>query len=128
MIKRESKTSGLSLKWVAAVVLAVVFADSALATKHTPGDTSIGTWDPINRIYTLNTDVYETEGNAIEIDEDDLILDGDGHSVKGAGLGYGVYLRYGTGITIKNLNVQGFSSGIYLYNSSNNMLTTNTCN
>ena len=41
-----------------------------------PGDTSVGTWDPTNRIYTLTTDVTET----LNIKEGNLTLDGNGHS------------------------------------------------
>ena len=45
-----------------------------------PGDTSVGTWNHGTRTYTLTTDVYET----IEIDEDDLTLDGAGYTVTAA--------------------------------------------
>lgn len=87
-----------------------------------PADTSVGTWDPVTRTYTLTTDVYET----IEIDEDNLTLDGTGHTVSGPGSGNGVYLNGRTDVTIQNLNVQGFRWGIYLYESSGNALTDNT--
>ena len=50
------------------------------STIFIPGDTSIGTWDPATRIYTLSTDV----NNTIQIDEDDLTLDGAGYTVSRA--------------------------------------------
>ena len=128
MIKRESKKRRLDLNPLVAVVLAMVFATSALATISIPGDTSVGTWDPVNRIYTLTTDVSETIGNAIEIDEDNLTLDGNGKTVNGHGtfFGVGVYIFGKTGVTVKNLNVQEFDYGINVYWSSYNILANNT--
>lgn len=99
----------------------LVFIQPQPGTKFIPGDTSIGTWDPVNRIYTLTADVYET----IQIDEDNLTLDGAGHTVTGSGGSFGVYLPERTGVTIKNVNVRQFTYGIYLYHSSNNTLTAN---
>ena len=123
----------------------LVFIQPRASTKFIPSDTLIGTWDTVTRTYTLTTDVHET----IQIDEDNLILDGNGHTVTGTGTGFGVLLNGRTGVTIKNLNVTQFSYGInllsdssgntltgnsasntyygiYLYFSSNNNLTNNT--
>ncbi|UCE18252.1 MAG: right-handed parallel beta-helix repeat-containing protein [Gemmatimonadota bacterium] len=100
-----------------------VFIQPQPSTKFIPSDLSIGTWDPVSRIYTLTTDVYET----IQIDEDNLTLDGTGHTVTGpGGSGYGVYLDDRTAVTLKNLTVQGFYYGICLSSSSNNTVTGNT--
>ena len=100
----------------------LVFIQPRASTKYIPTDTTIGTWDSVNRIYTLTTDVSET----IQINEDNLTLDGAGHTITGSNFGYGVYLYQRTDVTIKNLNVQKFSYGIYLYRSSSNTLTGNT--
>ena len=99
-------------------------AQSKGPTKHVPSDTGIGTWDSVNRIYTLTTDVNE----GIVIDEDNLTLDGDGHTITGSGTGYGVYLDQRISVTVKNCVVSGFWYGIYLYSSSSNTLTANTAN
>jgi len=87
-----------------------------------PSDTSFGTWDSTNRIYTLNTNL--TEG--IVIDGSNFTLDGNGHTVEGPGSGNGVYLYAITDITIKNLTVQSFMDGIYLSSSNDNTLQGNT--
>jgi len=102
----------------------LVFIQPHAGTIFIPQDTSIGTWDPVTRTYTLTTDVYET----IQIDEDNLTLDGSGHTVTGAGSGHGVYLYGRTDVTVRNMNVQEFTNGIFLRNSSNNTLTDNTSN
>lgn len=109
----------------------LVFIQPSAGTIFIPQDTSVGTWDPVNRIYTLTTDVYES----IQIDEDNLILDGAGYTITGPGFepgpfggwsGFGVYLYGRTGVTIKNVNVQGFTYGIHVSHSSGNTLTNNT--
>jgi parallel beta-helix repeat protein len=89
-----------------------------------PWDTSIGTWDSVTRIYTLNKVVKDS----IYIVEDDLTLDGAGHTITGSGGGYGVSLYGRRYVTVKNCVVSGFWNGIYLGSSSSNTLTNNTAN
>jgi parallel beta-helix repeat protein len=102
----------------------LVFIKPRPSTKFIPGDTSIGTWNPANRIYTLSTHVNET----IQIDEDNLTLDGAGYTVAGDGSSCGIYLSGRTAVTVKNLTIAGFSYGIQLYNSAGNFITENTTN
>ncbi len=99
----------------------LVFIKPRPSTKFIPGDTSIGTWDAANRIYTLSTHVYET----IQIDEDNLTLNGAGYTVTGGDSGCGIYLSGRSGVTVRNLTVAGFSYGIQLYNSSGNVVEEN---
>lgn len=82
----------------------------------------IGTWDSGTKTCTLTTDFNRT----IHIESDGITLDGNGHTLAGSGTGNGVNLDGRTGVTIKNLNVQSFSAGIRLANSSGNTLTNNT--
>jgi parallel beta-helix repeat protein len=83
---------------------------------------SVGTWDSVTKTGTLTQDVAET----IQIDSDNITLDGNGHTVTGTGTGNGVYLNGRTGVTVKNLTVKQFTFGIYLCYSSNNTLTGDT--
>lgn len=91
-----------------------------------PANTSVGTWDPVTRTYTLTQDVYES----IHIAEDNLTLDGAGHRVIGPGYdqstGYGVYLRGRIGVSVKNVNVEGFVMGILVQLSRGCTLANNT--
>ncbi|MHC4271498.1 MAG: right-handed parallel beta-helix repeat-containing protein [Planctomycetota bacterium] len=98
-----------------------IFIQPRPSTKFIPSDTSIGTWDPSTRTYILSTDVNET----IQIDEDNLILDGAGYNVTGDETGHGVYLSGRTGVIVRNLYIEGFSHGIYLYKSIGNTITDN---
>ncbi|MHC4148541.1 MAG: right-handed parallel beta-helix repeat-containing protein, partial [Planctomycetota bacterium] len=101
----------------------LVFIQPRPSTIFLPGDTSIGVWDPCSRTYTLTTDVNET----IQIDEDDLTLDGAGYTVAGAGSGHGVYLYQRIGVTVRNLTVQGFTYGLYVFDATGNSLLDNIC-
>ncbi len=96
---------------------------TVFATKHIPGDTSIGTWDPINRVFTLTTDLDE----GIEITEDNLILDGGGHTLAGPYpyAGSGVHLSGRKEVTVRDLNIVGFDYGILLRDSSENTILAN---
>lgn len=87
-------------------------------------DPGVGTWDQLTQTGTLIIDVSET----IQIDDDNLTLDGDGFTITGPGWGHGVHANSRAGVTIKNLNVQGFSHGIYIGYSNGNTLTGNTSN
>lgn len=89
----------------------------------TGGDcTSFGIWDATTKTCTLTTDLSET----IQIDSNGVTLDGNGHTMTGSNTGNGVYLSSRTGVTIKNLNLERFSNGIYLdHSSNNNMLSGN---
>ena len=83
--------------------------------------TPVGSWDSGTRIATLTQNLTET----VQIDSDNITLDGSGHTVSG-GSGIGVYLPERTGVTIKNLTVKNFSNGIYFYSCSKSNLTGNT--
>ena len=107
----------------AIVVLSLLALGTGLAFGISiPGDTSVGTWNPGTRTYTLTTDVSET----IRIDEDNLTLDGAGYTVTAAPSLDGVYLPVRTGVTVQNVNVQGCYTGIYVFSGSGNTVTNNT--
>ncbi len=75
----------------------------------TGGDcTSIGNWDPGTKTCTLTTDF----SGAIQIDSDDITLDGDGHTLTGSNTGDGVFIRDNSGFTIKDLAIHDFAYGI----------------
>lgn len=117
---------------VGIIILALLLADnvSALVIRDdaTGGDcASIGNWDAASNTCTMTTDLTET----IQIDSDNITLNGNGHSIKGDGTGDGIYLTYLKGnITIQNLEISQFVNGIRLsthpYFTSNNTIIENT--
>lgn len=89
---------------------------------HIPSDPCVGTWDSLNRIYTLTTNVYDT----LVVDEDNMTLDANGHTVIPGTGAHGVYLDGRTGVTVKDAYIQSGYFGIYMLNSNNNSLVGNT--
>lgn len=79
---------------------------------------SIGYWDVGTKTCTLTGDV----NGSIQVDANNVTLDGGGHTLSGGGSGTGVYLYMRTGVTIRHLNVTNFTTGVQLYLSSNNTL------
>jgi len=89
----------------------------------TGGDCSlIGSWDSLTKTCVLSADLNET----VQIDTSGITLDGNNRKITGTGTGYGVYLPYKNGVTIKNLVIERFYHGIYLYQSSANTIIKNT--
>ena len=106
----------------------VVFIQPTRSTKFisddaTGGDCqSIGNWDNATNTCTLTTNLTET----VQIDDDNIILDGDNHTLTGSDTGSGVYIYEHNGVTVKNLNISHFSFGIRTYDSNGNHIDYNT--
>jgi parallel beta-helix repeat protein len=65
------------------------------------------------------------------IQRNNIIIDGNGHLMQGSGGGDGLSLSSRSNVTIKNMRIQNFTQGIYLYSSSNiriyaNNISSNT--
>ena len=137
---------------------AATAAYSVYTITSTGGDCAVsgngwGAWDAYTNTCTLRADIAMYGANGIDINADNVTLDGNGHSLIGNNITNtnGVYLSGRTGVTVKNLTVEHFyhgidlasssgnalagnnaslnnSSGIYLTGSSNNVLNSNTAN
>ncbi len=82
---------------------------------------------PIQRIgdvYTLTGDVSA----GIAVQRSDVVIDGNGYKIQGGNKGTGVYLESVNNVTVQNVKVQGFSSGIYLYHSNSSIVKGNILN
>lgn len=105
-----------------------VFIQPRAGTKFIKDDSTggdcnlIGTWDAQTKTCTLTTNSTDT----IQIDSDNITLNGNGQTITGDNTGSGLYLYERNNITIKNLIVKDFAAGILLASSSNNTLTGNT--
>ncbi|PVX23055.1 MAG: hypothetical protein CW691_11745, partial [Candidatus Bathyarchaeum sp.] len=75
------------------------------------GDTYTFTGD-VNGV--LNTSFGDLSGFLLAM-KDNIVIDGAGHTIQCNGTGVGVFLRSMYNITIKNLNIKGFSVGISSY-------------
>ena len=81
----------------------------------------VGTWGPNTLMGKLTRDL----STGIVIDRDHLTLDGDGHVLNGSASGEGVAICSRTHVTVKNLRMHGFETGIYLCGSTSAVTVTN---
>jgi len=88
---------------------------------------SCGTLDIKGETYVLTKDLTSS-GTCFTITAGGITLDGNGHTITGSDSLWGVNVRqYASGVTVKNLNISGFTIGIYVSGSDtlviNNTLT-----
>jgi len=57
---------------------------------------------------------------------DNIVIDGNGFTLQGPGIGNGIYLEGRTNVTITNVTITSWTEGIYFDSSSNNSITENT--
>ena len=86
-----------------------------------PPDAPISTVDYVTYILTGNISGV----NGIVVERSNIIIDGAGHTLQGTGSGTGFYLLNIDNVTITRTNIKGFSNGVYLVHSSNNILFEN---
>jgi len=87
-------------------------------------DPAVGDWDPVTMTGTLRTDLAQ----GIQITAGGIVLDGAGHTLTGDGSSAGVYVNKQNNVTVKNIHVQGFAYGIYLYSAQGNTVADSTAN
>lgn len=88
-----------------------------------PPDAPIVTYDNIT--YIVVRDIQIASGNGIVIERDNIILDGNGHSIIGSGRYIGVWLLSRRDVTVKYLTISRFSIGIFTHSSLNTMIFGN---
>lgn len=87
-----------------------------------PYNAPIATSDKITYILT---DDIQTSGDGIIVERDNIILNGQGHTIVGSGSGAGIRLYNIKNVTVKNVKAKGFESGIFIRSSSNNKIINN---
>src|SRR3990170_1221468 len=101
--------------------ICVVFAGE---TVYIRADGSVEGTDKIQRdgnVYTLTGDISDP----LVVERDNIVVDGAGHVLEGAGAGRGISLTGRSNITIKNITIREFDFGIDLWNSSGNTISAN---
>jgi parallel beta-helix repeat protein len=78
-------------------------------------------------VYTFTDDISSNFINAIIIEKNDIVLDGAGFSLHGnmVSASNGIKLLNRNNVTIKNLSIDSFYNGIYLFTSQNNIIIGN---
>jgi len=90
-----------------------------------PPDAPVVTYDKI--VYRLTGDI-SSSASGIVVQRNNIIIDGAGYTVVGNRelFRYGISLVERINVTIKNLHIKNFWDGIYLYSSSNNIISENS--
>lgn len=78
-----------------------------------PETAPISTVDKVT--YTVTNNVYDS----IVIERDNIVLDGEGYTIQGAGSWAGIDFEERSNVTIKNVVIKGFRYGIDIDSSSN---------
>ncbi len=68
-------------------------------------------------VYTLLADL-DAAGDCIVVERSGVVLNGNGHLVKGSGVGVGVHLRGVTNAVVRDLRVEGFRYGVSVNGST----------
>ncbi len=87
-------------------------------------DGSIEGTDKIQRdgdLYTFTDSINDS----IVVERDNMTLDGANYALQGKGSGIGIDLQYRSNITIRNLEIRGFATGVNLLMSSSNTISQN---
>jgi len=126
MRKTVVRSIGRKLPLRAAFVSVILILVSVGSVSAVPVN-SCGTLSTAGETYVLQNDI-SASGDCFTIGADDIMLDGAGYSITGdeSSYDYGVYLNGRSGVTVKNLTVNGFWYGISIWASSSNTLKDNT--
>jgi len=88
-----------------------------------------GTVDPATTPIERFGDVYVFAGNllnhTIEVQRDNIVVDGAGFTLKGVGVNAGVTLSGRKNVTIKNLDIRNYVMSVWLQQSTNNTISDN---
>jgi parallel beta-helix repeat protein len=97
---------------------------NAEGTIYIRSDGSVEGTDKIQRdgnVYTFTDNIF----NSIVVEKDDVVIDGAGYSLQGDGSGYGIHLIHRSYVTLRNLEIEEFDTGIRFYGGSNNTINKN---
>jgi len=80
---------------------------------------------PIQRVGEVYTFTGNIANYTLDVQRDNIVVDGTGYTLQGNGSGTGIRLKNRTGVTIKNLELKQFATGINMFSSSNITITGN---
>lgn len=93
----------------------------ASGTIYIRADGTVEGTDKIQRngnVYTLTDNIYDS----IVVQKDNIVVDGAGYTLQGNGNYIGIHLQERNSITVRNVRIRGFSTGIMLWGSSNTII------
>ena len=113
----------LTLALVSVPEIKIVKANSGIIRIR--GNGTVEGTDKIQRngdIYTLTGDIHGSVGAEdafIFVEAHNIVIDGAGHTIQGTGQGTAIFMIRRQKVTIKNLNIKGFGTGINFWAINN---------
>jgi parallel beta-helix repeat protein len=114
------KTFGLAL-FITIILVGAAFAVAGVLAVQFSAEPTVPEGYRITESGTNAPNIIKSAGlfrltgninSTLIIDDDNIIIDGNGYSLFGSGDSYGIWLIDRTNVTIKNFNIQGFNVGI----------------
>jgi len=108
----------------AVVSISEIGTVKAESTIYIRADGSVEGTDKIQRdgnVYTFTDDLFDS----IVVEKDDVVIDGAGYILQGNGSEYGIHLIRRSYVTIRNMEIKEFDTGIRVYWGSNNTILEN---
>jgi len=125
----KKTVSGIMLTMALIATLTLTFKIQPVKAERTIYIRADGSVDPPtapistvdNVTYTFTDNIYDS----IVVQRDNIVVDGGGFVLQGAGEGNGISLLARSNVTIKNIGIKAFDNGIWLCRSSNNSISGN---
>jgi len=74
-----------------------------------------------NVTYTFTDNIYDS----VVVERSNIVIDGNGYTLQGVGIGYGFYWFGINNVTIKSTNIKNFQNGVRIDSSSHNTISEN---
>lgn len=122
----EQKTALILLLILCFAIISIseIGTVKAESTVYIRADGTVEGTDKILRdgnLYTFTDNIY----SPIVVEKDDVVIDGEGYTLQGNGSGYGIQLIHRSHVTIRNMTITKFDTGIHAFGSRNNNISAN---
>jgi len=87
---------------------------------------SFSPWNLITEDFTFTSDITIEEGDGLIVGADGITIDGEeGFKLIGPGYGIGINLNGHSGVTIRDIHIEGFDFGVWVGDGTGNTITVN---
>jgi parallel beta-helix repeat protein len=126
---KGNMVSALTLTLLLASTLTLVFNIHPVVATGTIYIRADGSIDPPDApIFTLDNATYTLTDNindSIVVERDNIVVDGNGYTVQGTGMGIGIQLSNRNNVTVCNVEIKEFDYGMLIDSSSSNSMSGN---
>jgi len=128
-LRMKRSLSGIMVILLLTSMLALAFSIKPVGASATIYIRADGSIDPPtanitsadNVTYTFTDNNYDE----IVVERDNILLDGQGYLLQGTGSGIGITLSGRSNVTLRNIEINAFIIGVWLYSSSDNTVSGN---